>query len=273
MKRERYFRPAETKRDFIRRLLNLLERGSARAFEILTACFLATFFVHASYACATSRPPEDVSSLVARITDAYGGKRVIDGLTSVSAVGYIDAFARNDHGTYELQFRRPRKLRVQTKYERSAETRILNGDQGYRGKDTSPLSQAQDYSLLAMVYQYKHFDLPYGLSSGAYLISRKGKEVLNGKPVEVLHLTDSEGPPMDAYIDAETYYIVKVTGYFKVAYVRSTALSSEFSDFRKVGETVFPYRITSYAGGQKIAETIMKIYRINLPIPDTLFSP
>jgi outer membrane lipoprotein-sorting protein len=217
--------------------------------------------------------PADAHSIVSKIIAAYGGKEAIEGIKSVYAEGTIEAFMRQDRGTYQLSFKRPRKLRVDTKYEHSSETRILNGDTGYRAMDGLPLSEAKGGSLLAMVYQYKHFDLPYGLLKGSYSITLKGQEALNGKKVEVLHLTDSEGPPMDVYVDTGTFYIVKVTGYFEMGGGRSTALSAEFSDFRKVGETVFPFRITNYAGGYRIAQTVMKIYKINPQIPDSLFTP
>jgi hypothetical protein len=124
-----------------------------------------------------------------------------------------------------------------------------------------------------MVYQYKHFDILYGLLKGYYSITLKGKEDLNGNGVEVLHLMDQEGPPMDVYVDTKTFYVVKVTGYFVVGDSRTTTLSSEFSDFRKVADTVFPFKVASFAGGMKIAETIMKTYIINSAIPDTVFVP
>jgi hypothetical protein len=221
----------------------------------------------------TPGAPENIPSLVSKIIAAYGGKDAVEKLKNVHASGDIEAFMRRDHGTYEVYFKRPRKLRVDTKYQGSSETRILNGQMGYRRMDGLPLSQARGGSLLAMVYQYKHFDLPYGLLKGAYSIRTKGKEDLNGRPVEVLHLTDNEGPPMDAYVDTHAFFIVKVTGYFVVAGSRSTALSAEFSDFRKVDGTVFPFRIINYAGGFKIAETTMKTYRINTSMADSLFAP
>ncbi len=216
---------------------------------------------------------DDVKSLVSKIVTAYGGKDVLEKLKSVYASGNIEAFMRQDHGTYEVFLKRPRKLRVETKYQNSSETRILNGDAGYREADGLPFSQVKGDSLLAMVYQYKHTDLPYGLLKNAYSIKIKGREDLNGKQVEVLHLTDSEGPPMDIYVDVRTFLIVKVTGYFEMPGGQSTALSAEFSDFRKVDGAVFPFRITNFASGFKIAETEMKTYKINPPMPDSLFKP
>ncbi len=216
---------------------------------------------------------DDVKSLVSKIVTAYGGKDVLEKLKSVHASGNIEAFMRQDHGTYEVFLKRPRRLRVETKYQNSSETRILNGDAGYREADGLPFSQVKGDSLLAMVYQYKHTDLPYGLLKNAYSIKIKGGEDLNGKQVEVLHLTGSEGPPMDIYVDVRTFLIVKVTGYFEMPGGQSTALSAEFSDFRKVDGAVFPFRITNFAGGFKIAETVMKSYKINPPMPDSLFKP
>jgi hypothetical protein len=217
--------------------------------------------------------PEDVRPLITKVIAAYGGEKVIEGATAIHAVGEINAFMRQDRGSYELSFKRPRKLRIETKYQRSFETRILNGNSGYRGTDEAPLEQVKDHRFLAMVYQYKHFDVLYGFMHDLYSISRKGTEDLNGKTVEILHLTDQEGPPMDVYVDAKTFLVVKVTGYIVVADGRSTTLSSEFSDFRNVADTVFPFKATNYASGQKIAETIMKTYRIDPAIPDSIFAP
>ena len=226
-------------------------------------------------ACASDAHdrPEDAASLIAKIIAAYGGKSVVTGTKGVSAVGDIHAIMRRDRGTYELLFMRPRKLRVDTKYQRSFETRILNGNTGYRGTDETPLAQVKDHRFLAMVYQYKHFDLLYGFATGLYSVNRKGTEDLNGKSVEVLRLVDQEGPPMDVYVDAKTFFIVKVTGTFTLPGNQTTTLSSEFSDFRKVGDTVFPFKLVSSAGGQTIAETIMKTYRINPAMRDSSFAP
>ncbi len=240
---------------------------------IMTFLIVISWSACVAHAADAPGSDKDVQYLVSKIIEAYGGEEVIEGLKSVHATGDIEAFMRQDNGTYELYFRRPRKLRVETRYRRSAETRILNGDIGYRGMDGFPLSRSSGDSLLAMVYQYKHFDLPYGLLKGVYSISRKETEDLNRKSTVVLHLTDSEGPPMDVYVDTNTFFIVRVTGYFSVPGGGSTSLSAEFSDFRKVDRAMFPFRIVNYAGGYRIAETVMKTYTIDQPMPDSLFAP
>ncbi|MGO9379100.1 MAG: hypothetical protein ACLPN1_02745 [Dissulfurispiraceae bacterium] len=242
-------------------------------FHILLSISLMSVFVQIVFAADISTGPDGVQTLVAKIVAAYGGEKVIKETTSVYAIGDIEALMRQDRGSYELFFKRPRKLKVDIKYQRSSETRVLDGNTGYRGANDGPLAEINGPSLLAIVYQYKHIDLPYGLLSGAYSITSEGKKDINGTIVEIIHLSDTEGPPMDVCVDVETFHIVKVTGYFVAPDGRTMALSSEFSDFRTVGNTVFPFKVINYAAGQRIAETIMKSYKINLPTPDHLFEP
>jgi len=244
-----------------------------RIFHIFLVCLFLSVPAGAAYASDTQNGPEDLKLLITKMADAAGGEKVIQETAAVKMSGDLDAFMRQDRGSYELVFKRPRKLRVETKYQRSSETRILNNDKGYRGIDGARPEPAKGQRYLAMVYQYKHLDLLYGLLRGMFSVSIKGKEELNGKPAEVLHLEDKEGPLMDVYVDTQTFHVVKVTGYFKVMEGRTTTLSSEFSDYRKVGDIVLPFRIISLAGGDKLAETLIKTYVINPEIPDSAFEP
>jgi len=68
-------------------------------------------FVQSVFAADTSSEPERIQTLVAKIVAAYGGKKVIEETTSVSAIGDIEALMRQNRGSYELSFKRPRKLR------------------------------------------------------------------------------------------------------------------------------------------------------------------
>ena len=242
-------------------------------FHIFLIIFFMSVFVQSVFAADTPSEPERIQTLVAKIVAAYGGGKVIEETTSVSAIGEIEALMRQDRGSYELSFKRPRKLRVDIRYQRSSETRVLDGNTGYRGANDVSLSEVNGLSLVAMVYQYKHFDLPYGLLFGTYSIKMEGERELDGKTVEVIHLSDTEGPPMDVYVDTETFHIVRVTGNFAADDGRTMALSSEFSNFKKVGDAVFPFKVINYAGGQRIAEIVMKSYKINLAIPEHLFAP
>jgi len=212
------------------------------------------------------------TAIMEKVFDAYGGKETIEGIHTLHVKGEIEAFMLHDHGTYELYFKRGRKLWVETKYGRSSELRILNGARGYRSTDTLPFEEVSGPRYLAMVYHYKHLDILYDLIHGAYQVHPAGQSSIDGNSVKVFNLEDADGTRMDIYVDEHRYLIVKVTGYFSAGH-KSIDLSAEFADFREVGTSMFPFRITNYAGGMKIAEIVFDKYFINQDIADSIFKP
>ena len=193
-----------------------------------------------------SSEAQRITSTMNKVIDAYGGKDIIEGIHSLHAKGKIEAFMLHDHGTYEFYFKTGGKLRVETKYEHSSEVRILNDERGYRSTDTLPFEEVYGPRFLSMVYQYKHLNILHDLITGAYQIRSVGLSYSSGDNIEVFRLNDKEGTVMDIFIDKQTFFIVKVAAYFS-AEDKQIDLSAEFSDFRKVGDAVFPFRITNYA--------------------------
>jgi hypothetical protein len=213
-----------------------------------------------------------IAFIIEKVVDAYGGKETIESIQGMHIKGNIEALMLRDHGTYALYFKRGRKLRVETKYRHSSEIRILNGDKGYRGTDVLPVEEVFGARYFAMVYHFKHLDLLHDLVKGTYQMQSMGKSSVGVSEVEVFHLNDKDGAIMDVYIDTHKFLILKVTGYFKEK-DKEIDLSVEFSDFKKVSRTVFPFRITNYAGGLKIAQTVIDSYLLNPDIADFLFEP
>jgi hypothetical protein len=240
--------------------------------HVVLAVIFVAGFVWDVTAAEISVDTERAGFLVDKIIGAYGGRDIIEKTGAVYASGEINAILLNDHGTYERYMKRDRKLMVETKYQRSSEHRILNGKKGYRGTHSIPLTEVADHRFLAMLYQYKYLDLPYGLLKNAYEISYKGKDKVDGIEVEVLGLTDSEGPSMEISVDTTNFMVLKVSGYFTIG-TNKTDLTAVFSDFRKEGGMTFPYRLVNYGGGVKIGETVIKEYRVNPVIDDKIFEP
>ena len=224
--------------------------------------------------CAEGPSGEDqrITSIISKVIEAYGGKDIIEGIHSVHAKGKIEAFMLHDHGTYEFYFKRGGKLRVETKYQHSSEVRILNDERGYRSTNTLPFEEVYGPRFLSMVYQYKHLNILHDLITGAYSTRSVGQSQTSGDNIEIFRLNDKEGTVMDVSVDKQTYFIVKVAAYFS-AENKQTSLSAEFSVFRKVGGSVFPFRITNYAGGLKIAQTVIEKYSLEPSIPDSFFVP
>ena len=210
--------------------------------------------------------------LVDKVIHAYGGKEAIEHVKSAFIKGKISALMPFGEGTSVIYFKIPRKLRVRIAYRDYTEERILNGHRGYEGTNTYPVPEVTGFRYLAIVYQYKSQDISYSLLHDAYRLSDEGKGSVNGIPLEVIRLDDKEGPPMKIYIDLNNFRIVKISGFFSMG-GNETSLSSEFGDFRKVGRTEFPFKLTNYAGGQKVAETLIEQYKVNMDIDNSVFGP
>lgn len=202
------------------------------------------------------------ATLVDRIVLAYGGAAAIERTASVYAEGAIHASMRNDHGPYQRWLLRPRKLRVEIDYQRGAEHRILNGDQVWRSDKGSALKAVSGPGALAVVYQYKQLDLPYGLLKGSYRLRYAGRENLGGMETDVLDAQDAEGPPMRIHVDGVNHLIVQVSGRIEVGGAM-TELAAEFSDYRPVEGVPMPFRIRNYAGGMAVSETLMQRYSLH----------
>jgi len=237
------------------------------SFFILWAVILLTVRPALLRAEDTQQEDERVRRIIEKVVKAYEGREALDKVKSIYAKGRIAAFAFGEKGTYVRYFERGRRLRVDIDYPNSSEHRILNGTKGYEGG-----SEVTGDRYLAMVYQYKQLDLPYGLLHSDYRVTYKGRGKVDGKEAEVLGLIDKEGPPMKIYIDTKTFYIVKVSGDFSMG-DGTMALSAVFSEFRKVDGIYLPYRITNFAGGERIAETHIREYKVNTPMAQSLFGP
>ncbi|HEY3347997.1 MAG TPA: hypothetical protein VGK71_10310 [Nitrospirota bacterium] len=216
--------------------------------------------------------------MVGRIVKAYGGRDAIVNAHSVLAIGTIVDQFRSDSGRYARFFIRDgRKLRVETQLARSSEIRMLDGKRGWRG----PVGQVVEVTgppFLAMLYQYKQLDLPYGLMTGQYKIKSLGEEKIEGSPAKVLELNDSEGPTIKIWVSENTSLIVEAEGIITMPGGGKTgpvtSLRAGFSDFRKTGGVMMPYKITNYgSGGTFIGETTITKVLFDQPVADNVFHP
>jgi len=246
-------------------------RTTRYCLGLMTAALLvsAPLYAHAG----VEATHQNIKELIPKIISAYGGEDAVRRTKKVYATGDISASMRNDKGTYTRYLERDRKLRVEMTYASgSSELRILNGKAGWRRIDKTPLMEVREYQLLSMVYQYKQLDMPYGLLTGQYNVTDEGSNTINGAEVEVLDVEDSEGPPMKIYVDMKNFHIIRTEGYF---FVKGNLISlvANFWDFKKVEGLLLPFKITNSSSGQHIGETIIKKYKINPAMDESLFRP
>ena len=240
------------------------------AIAVFTAGLLALSLLM-PLASTAAGGDKKVKEFITGIVAAYGGEKAVRDAKRVYATGRITAYMRGDTGTYTRWLDRDgRKLRVETRYTKSSETRMLSGKHGRRGMD-GDVEDVTGFQYLAMVYQYKQQDLIYGLMTGRYKV-RYDQPVTDGAmTVEAFNIEDAEGPPMSMYVDPKTMHILEIEGRFNVN-GQSATLSAQFSDFRKVKGLLVPYRIKNFGtGGVEIGETNILKYEINGKMEPTLF--
>ena len=80
----------------------------------------------------------------------------------------------------------------------------------------------------------------------------------------------ADSPPIKIQVEATSGRIVQTSGSFGMGDAQME-LSTIFSDFRTVGDTVFPFRFVNYAGDEKIAETSIREYQLNPVLPADTF--
>lgn len=249
------------------------EAGPAGCAGLLIALLAALGLAGPAHGAEQGRRYEGrAGAVVEKVIEAQGGRKSISRIRTLHARGTIRAIVFGDEGTYEFWYKRERKLRVETRYERRAEVRVLNGRRGFRGSSPGSLAPVEDHRYVAMVYQCKHIDLVWGLMEGRYDVTLEERRISGGREYEVLGLLDAEGPPMRVFVDTATYRIAGVTGYLTIN-GRQSDLASEFSEFRQVDGVLLPFSIVNYAGGRKIAENRIERYLVNEDMGDSLFEP
>jgi len=211
----------------------------------------------------------DLDALIQRAIEAHGGREAIMSAAALHAKGEIRAAKGN--GTYEYWLAREgRRLMVETRYEGSSERRLLSDKKGHRGEG-GELVEVAGERYLAMLYQYKHLDLLYGLTTGAYSVRYRGMHDAGGASVHVLMLSDSEGPPMMAYVGVNSDLLLGTSGFFSVGGAE-TDLTVQLHDYRKTpGGLMLPYTIVNVAGGRQISVTSISSYEINPALPEGTF--
>lgn len=244
----------------------VLRRMNMPAAKNLLFLFALLFFLPVS-----ARADTTAQQVVAKVMQAYGGQAAVEQIKSVCAKGRIIAYAFNAHGSYSYCLAMGRKLRVDIGYTRYSEHRVLNGhrvkvQQGEEGPKV--LSGGPNYR--SVVYQYEQLSLPRALLSPTVRVLYDGREQYRGRPADVLSLQAEGSPVLKVYVDSSSGRMVKTSGIIQMGGAQMV-LSSEYDDFRKVGNTIFPFKLTNYAGGEKIAETTIKSYELNSKLDGSTF--
>jgi len=223
--------------------------------------FLLTLSVCA--ACVvTVVAADDIGTLVEKMGEAYGGRAVLEKLSTVRESGTVQTAIRmGNSGPVVRLFARPMKLRVEVG---TNEVRLVDGPKGWRnGKEVTGMQYE------AMVLQAVRLDLPWQLLTHTDKLVEKDARELGGKHLRVVELPLDSGISVSAGIEPNTGRILWSSS-------DSTAgmnFETHYDDFRKTDGLLFAFKEVNFANGTKTADTTLnKIELLKAP-PEGAFEP
>ncbi|MCM0083032.1 hypothetical protein L4X63_15675 [Geomonas sp. Red32] len=245
---------------------------AARTASILALVLLVVWGTARGEERGKGADNEHAAGIVASMIKAYGGTDAIRKVVSVTAKGRITDFVTGKSGEYARYFEHPGKLRIEVMPEQKGEVRILNKGRGWQatGKGFVPVT---DLELQSMLYQYSYLNLPMALINGSYHARYGGKQLYQGKETQLLLVEPKDAPTMGVLVDAKTSLIVRIDAIFGVGMGGTGKLSTEYGDYRPVAGVQFPFRLTTSAGGLRLAGIVLDDIAINRKIPPELFMP
>lgn len=216
---------------------------------------------------AQARADEVIGSVADAVYAAYGGKK-LDAVSSYRMTGKVVARMRGTGGpmvrTYARPDRlRPDRLRVELQYPVNPETRILNGKEGWR---TDPkgggIRKVEGALLDSMVLQAGRAGIPWILKENREHLISAPERTAGGRSLRGLALHLGPGLTVRYYLEPGTNLVVFSEALLKAPGLQ-TAFQTYYSDFRRVGGIVFPYREENVASGFHTGTTVIEKVEIN----------
>lgn len=213
---------------------------------------------------------EDVSALVDKIANAYGGRAVLENFTALRETGRVEPAARTGDPVPTVRtYARPLRLRVEVGAPSNPrEVRVLDGEKGWRnGKESTGMGYD------AMVLQAVRLDLPFHFLSQRKALVEKEPVHYQGKRLRVLELPLEHGLSIRAGIEPDTGRILFSEGTTKSGAAGPTTFETRYDDFQTVEGRLFAFKETNFAGGTKTAEIVLTSIELLKTPPADAFKP
>ena len=239
-----------------------------RGFIALTALLLL---------CTSSARAQTADEIIEKHLAAMGGRaalqqirtRVSTGTVTVeTAVGLIP-------GTVEAFNKAPNKNRTLVSLDLSSlGAGKMTNDQRFDGTtgfiiDTLNGNRAITGSQLEAMRNNEFPTVWLDYRSRGFTVALIGSETLAGRAAHVLEFTPKTGPRVRAWVDAETFMLVK-TSVPVDSPQGSVEQITEFGDFRTVDRVKVPFSVKSMGSGSTVA-AILKDVKHNVDIDDASF--
>ena len=214
--------------------------------------------------CANSALAQTADEIVEKHLAAMGGREALEKIRTRVSTGTVtvETAAGPIPGTVEAFARRPNKSRTLVTLDLSSlgAGKIINdqrfdGSAGYvidtfngnRDITGSQLEALRNNGFPTVWLDYRDRGIAIALT---------GKETLGGRPAYILELTHKTGPRVRAWVDTETFMLVKTSVQVEAPPAGSTEQTTEFGDFRTVDGVKVPFSVKSIGTGQTVTAVL-----------------
>jgi outer membrane lipoprotein-sorting protein len=204
--------------------------------------------------------------------EALGGAGKLEAVRSERMTGRI-GFGSEADLPFVVELKRPRKIRTQVDFKAGTFVQGFDGKIGWvsdpsRGGKPVEMPPEQARNLP----EQADMDGPLlRWKRRGIRLEVEGREKVRGIDALRIRVTLANGIVRYLDLDASTYRKVRWQGELGEG-DRKQVNESFFTDYRKVGELLFPFRIESGAGGRVTQTIVFEKVEVNPPIDDSRFS-
>ncbi len=210
---------------------------------------MRTLSVLAALLLTVSAQAQSLDDVVSSVMKEYGGAAAWKNVTALHESGTVVPVMRKGDGRMTRLWKKDASLRIEIVYPTDREVRVLDGDHGTRND-----KEVTGASLDAMKLQAGRLALPYLLVSHRATLHDLG--IVDGLRAVEIPLSSALALTVD--VDPKTWHIVRSAG-------KASGLEFvvDYSDFRRVGQLLFPFAEAGTAQGMPTANTKIDAITVN----------
>jgi predicted Zn-dependent peptidase len=236
---------------------------------------------------STSEPAPEASEgdiakakeILSEVIEAYGGLQKLKAVRNLAAKGAVTA-AQTPMGPLAMEMTQysvfPDKTRIVMQVPQLGElSYVYDGQSAWMSAEHAlaqqiqPLNAVQAEEFRKSAYRDTIVLLPK-LAEGDTPVQYVGAAEVNGKPADVIRVTQPNGEPLKLFIDPKTRYIVKKE--YRIVGEEGPVAEEEFTDdYREVAGVRIGFHITTYRNGELYSEVQVTEAMINTEIDASMF--
>jgi zinc protease len=205
-----------------------------------------------------------------QVTSALGGKNAFKSVTNSKVK--TETSISTPQGEFQMAITSfhifPDKIRQEISMPFGTMISVFDGEKGWMAspQGTQDLPESQLKEIKADLFR-SHFHL---FLVDDLKVQFMGEESLEDKKVDVILISDPSGNELKMYVDQVTHLPLKES-YQGTTMMGPGNVEEVFSDYREVSRVKLPFSVTSFANGQKVAETKILEVNFNTQIDPELF--